>query len=500
MTMRAFRACLLYITLAVALVPAPARAQWTEPVRISEPGGCLYPQILAQGDTLHVVYENASGYDKISYVRSTDGGETWSGHTVLSDDSCATLFPRIIGDGSDLIVLWKTDWDYGGPPTFDLGYNASTDDGITWSGPQYIFNPNWDHILYFSASGSGPVVNIVVSRRISPDLVFFSIRSTDFGQSWSGPVEIFRGVMSSLTDQVSYNNMVHFAWGGFFDWDESGDVYYLRSTNYGQTWSENIMLSEEDDKISHTPAICIDEFDDIACTWWDFKYSPYQTTGDVLIRQSFEEGEIWGREDQVTQQHQARGSDVAWLNGSLYVVWRDYRFGNVTVYYVTSSDSIHDWSNKQRLESDPAESNYPAIAASDGNVYVVWADDRCSPDTDICGGVYFTRQQIEVGIDEPMDVNVLPVEYSLDIYPNPFNSSVSISFYTAKGGHIGIAIYDVNGRLVKTLFKGGNLEKGRHRFTWDATDAEGKAVSSGLYFAVASTPQGKVSKALTLIR
>jgi len=63
-----------FIFLSIILYYSPATAQWSPPVRISEPGGCLYPQILAQGDTLHVVYENQRQYDKICYVRSTDAG------------------------------------------------------------------------------------------------------------------------------------------------------------------------------------------------------------------------------------------------------------------------------------------------------------------------------------------------------------------------------------------------------------------------------------------
>jgi hypothetical protein len=201
----------------------------------------------------------------------------------------------------------------------------------------------------------------------------------------------------------------------------------------------------------------------------------------------------------VTTEHRAEKSDVSWSGDSLHVVWEDWRFGLPTIYYVSSPDSVHDWSNKQRLEDDPEESEYPVLAVTNEGVCVVWTDDRCEPDTDICGGLYFTRLDAEVEIEEGRDF-VVPDNYSLEVYPNPFNSRAMFSLEMVKGGEAEVAIYNVNGRLVKTIFRGGNLEKGTHKFTWDATDANGKAVSSGLYFAVASTPQGKLSKTLTLIR
>jgi hypothetical protein len=479
---------------------APARAQWTEPVRISEPGGCHYPQILAVGDTLHVVYSNNTGGTKISYVRSSDGGTTWSEYSVLSDtvNTNDTQFPRIMKYGSNLMVIWRAYFIHG-VNRLNIGYSISTNNGLSWSDAAYILSPNLNHILYLSASNRGSVLNVIFSHAIGYDLYFYNVRSSDFGQSWSEPVEIFNAAQSSLTDQVNFNDNIHFSWAGRFLWEGVWETYYMKSTDNGINWTDNSMLSENDQIISQSPAICTDQSGHLACTWWDFKYSPYQTTGDVLIRQSYNNGENWNSEDQVTAEHKAVKSDVIWIGDSLMVVWEDWRFGLPTIYYVCSPDSMHDWSNKERLENDPEDSDNPAVAASNGKAYVVWADDRCNPDTDICGGIYFTRYDNEVGIKQEHGI-ILPYELSLDIYPNPFNSNVTISLKSTRGGEANLAIYDIRGRLVKTIFKGGNLEKGTHKFTWDATDAKGKEVSSGLYFAVAGTPQGKITKTLTLIR
>jgi hypothetical protein len=475
-------------------------ADWTEPVRIGIPGGCLYPQILAEGDTLHVVYTNLTRGDKIIYLRSDDRGDTWSENKILSDtiDTHNAVFVRIARYDQQVIVLWRNIFDQGFR-SWNIGYALSEDNGETWTEPLYVLSPSWEHILYFSAAANGPVVNIIVSRHIGYDLFFYSIRSTDFGESWSEPEEIFMAAMSSMTDQVSYNNMVYYSWAGIFDWEDEFEVYFLKSSDAGVNWSENNIISDNDQILSKLPSLCTDQLGSIGLCWWDYKYSPgHWINGDILIRQSFYEGASWGPDDQVTTEHRAEESDVFWTRDTLYIVWEDWRFSLPTIYYVCSPDSIHDWSNKQRLEDDPEASRSPVVAASSGKVYVVWADDRCDPDTNACGGIYFTRWEGQVGVKEHDDT-ILTDDNSLEIYPNPFNSKVIVSLKMDKRGEAEIGIYDVNGRLVKTLFKGGNLEKGMHKFSWDATDNSGKRVSSGVYFVKTVIPQAnKIAKMVYL--
>jgi flagellar hook assembly protein FlgD len=42
--------------------------------------------------------------------------------------------------------------------------------------------------------------------------------------------------------------------------------------------------------------------------------------------------------------------------------------------------------------------------------------------------------------------------------------------------------YNMNGRLIKSFFKGQLLPKGIHSIEWNGTDNDGNFVSSGSYF------------------
>ena len=68
-------------------------------------------------------------------------------------------------------------------------------------------------------------------------------------------------------------------------------------------------------------------------------------------------------------------------------------------------------------------------------------------------------------------------------YPNPFNPSTAIAFTVPSDAErVELSVYDVSGRLVATLIS-GSLPAGAHVVTWDGTDAAGRSVSSGVYFA-----------------
>ena len=66
-------------------------------------------------------------------------------------------------------------------------------------------------------------------------------------------------------------------------------------------------------------------------------------------------------------------------------------------------------------------------------------------------------------------------------YPNPFNPQTSIGFSLKARGYVELSIYDVGGRLVRTLANESRAA-GAYELTWDGRDERGQAVASGVYF------------------
>ena len=456
-------------------------AGWSEPVRISEPGGCVYPQILAQGDTLHVVYTNASGGYYAGYVRSTDAGDTWSEPVILCDTIETELaeFVRIIPFEEVIIVIWRNIAAHGNY-RFNLGYAISYDNGETWENPRLIISENWDHMLYYAATGSDSVISIIFSRSVSPDLVFYNVRSTDFGESWSEPTELFRAVYSGQPDMAGHGNLIHFVWAGRFSTEEKAEIYYMKSSDAGITWSSNMPISDIDEFHSQLPAIAADESENVGITWMDFKYAPPGVTGDVFLRLSTDSGSTWSVESQLTCDHKAFRSDLRLDSDTIQVVWEDATLGMAARYidYIKSTDNGASWTEPCWVDRTEDDSWNPAMDISNGKVYVVWVDAGY-----VSGmGVYFSKYENQTDVND--DIASLPNRTVLVAYPNPFNSITTISYANLPSG--AIAIYNVAGQKVATL----PAAAAEGQVTWDGTDATGSAVSSGIYFVRAAGGTG----------
>lgn len=78
--------------------------------------------------------------------------------------------------------------------------------------------------------------------------------------------------------------------------------------------------------------------------------------------------------------------------------------------------------------------------------------------------------------------DVVPIAYALaQNYPNPFNPVTTIMFEMREKGAVTIRIYDVAGRLVRTLVD-GMREAGPNTVTWEGKNDAGSSVASGVYF------------------
>ncbi|MBD3236350.1 MAG: T9SS type A sorting domain-containing protein [Candidatus Eisenbacteria bacterium] len=74
-----------------------------------------------------------------------------------------------------------------------------------------------------------------------------------------------------------------------------------------------------------------------------------------------------------------------------------------------------------------------------------------------------------------------PVNYLFNSRPNPFSSSATLRFNLASECHANLAIYDVSGRLIRTLVD-GQTAAGEHTVVWDGTDNAGRRLDSGIFW------------------
>ena len=74
-----------------------------------------------------------------------------------------------------------------------------------------------------------------------------------------------------------------------------------------------------------------------------------------------------------------------------------------------------------------------------------------------------------------------------------------MSFTTTRPGVVKVGVYDLRGRLVRSLFEGG-MTAGTQREYWDGADASGSAVGSGIYLVRMKGETGQASTKLMLVK
>jgi flagellar hook assembly protein FlgD len=83
--------------------------------------------------------------------------------------------------------------------------------------------------------------------------------------------------------------------------------------------------------------------------------------------------------------------------------------------------------------------------------------------------------------------------------PNPFNPTTTIRFDLAGSGRVTLRVFDVRGRVVRTLVDG--LEPAGHRLVeWDGRNDGGRVVPSGTYFYRLTAPGFEQTRTMLMLK
>ena len=89
---------------------------------------------------------------------------------------------------------------------------------------------------------------------------------------------------------------------------------------------------------------------------------------------------------------------------------------------------------------------------------------------------------LRIQLAMPSGVPVTGIVERVRPYPNPFRGQTGFLFAVARATELRVGIYDLAGRLVRTLERRAD-GAGEHVLVWDGTDAAGRALTAGVYFA-----------------
>ena len=101
--------------------------------------------------------------------------------------------------------------------------------------------------------------------------------------------------------------------------------------------------------------------------------------------------------------------------------------------------------------------------------------------------------------DQPQN-SLLPSNFALEQnFPNPFNPATSIRYALPQKVAVKLQVYNTLGQLVQTLVN-VEQEAGFYQVNWDATEARGRRVSSGIYFYLLSAGDFRATRKMLLLK
>jgi hypothetical protein len=106
-----------------------------------------------------------------------------------------------------------------------------------------------------------------------------------------------------------------------------------------------------------------------------------------------------------------------------------------------------------------------------------------------------------VSVEEHEISFITPEDYVLEQnYPNPFNPTTTIEYSLPLDKKISLRIYDMMGRVVRTLVDDQVQAAGRYKVQWDARNQQGVRVASGVYFYALEFGNFKKTRSMTLLK
>lgn len=168
-----------------------------------------------------------------------------------------------------------------------------------------------------------------------------------------------------------------------------------------------------------------------------------------------------------------------------------------TVYDLSAPETSQTDIFADPMFTDTASNDYslqpgsPCIDAGDPSFPL----DADSTRVDI-GALFFDQS---VSIDDSLNIPQIDFELRQN-YPNPFNGQTTISYILPSPSKVSLIIFEITGRLVKTLAKHEYQGPGEHLYIWDGTDGSGKSISTAIYFYQLQINEKKIVKSMILIK
>ena len=378
--------------------------------------------------------------DSGTIINTTNGGANWSVQT-------SNLYSSELQDIT--FISRTTGWILSYDSTYKSFYIKTTNSGLSWVKTYYPDTTTILKTIYFLNSQTGFVSGF--SGNI--------YRTTDAGNRWEN---CYIDTTSCLylfpkNDIYFINDLTGYACGGVLDLQG----IFVKTTNGGSSWFSMCVAAEPLNKIMYLGS------NRLAIMGGDYDL------GSILAVSS-NGGSNWAYE-----QTGCFGNATGFSFRTPAEVWAALSFSGK---FAVNLDSMKPGTPWQCFETpgNIAVSDVVFLSSSRGFAFGE-------------GGRIFKYNENVIGLQN--NNNTLPTQSTLyQNYPNPFNPETIIEYYVSEPGSVEIAVYDVNGKEVRS-FNEGFKRAGNFSLILNLNE-----LPSGVYFYSLYTGGKTMSKKMVLIK
>jgi hypothetical protein len=346
-----------------------------------------WPSIASDGScNLHIAWETDN---KIYYSKLIKGEDEFGSPKIVSDraaDSCS--HPNIAVDGNDNIHIAWTDYRNGATSTenSDIYYTHSNDGGSTFSADIRVDDDEGYHrqlapIMAIDSMNNIHMVWMDDRAEIGDYYYSFNIHysiSTDGGSTFESSYQINEYIDEEVLRTVGEiaidsNDNIHVTYED--DREGGAGVYYLRSVDGGDSFTDEIMVSKYTDTVGvPTYSNIVAHDGSIIIGWVDDRYKDPRWRDDIYYSRSDDGGNTFCNQICLTKDHDFITCGGLSLNiddwGYLYAVWfQEDEDENIDVYFSTTVSNIDSDEDGVIDDRDPLPHDDTQWEDQDGDGY-----------------------------------------------------------------------------------------------------------------------------------